>query len=143
MSTKARFFRLAGLAVAILLGLEGCGISSVKPRAEAAMGVFHEQLDAGDFDAIWNSADDAFRKATPRPNFEKFIQAVHRKLGRVVKTSNTGWNMRSFNFKTSIVLQQNTEFEHGSGTEVFTYTTNGDEVKLLGYNVNSMDLVTM
>jgi hypothetical protein len=141
--TPIRILRVTGLAVVIFLGLQGCGLSTAKPKAEAAVGVFHEQLNAGNLDAIWNSTDDQFRSATPRAKFDQFIQAVHRKLGRVVKTSGAGWNVMTFNLKTRVVLQQKTEFEHGSGTEVFTYTVNGDEIKLSGYNVNSMELVTM
>ena len=51
MSTVARFYRLAGLVVAILVGLQGCGVSADKAKAEAAIGVFHQHLDAEDFDA--------------------------------------------------------------------------------------------
>jgi Protein of unknown function (DUF4019) len=143
MSTVARFYRLAGLVIAILLGLQGCGVSADKAKAEAAMGVFHQQLDAEDFNAIWSSTDDALRAATSRPNFEKFVQAVHRKLGHVVKTSGAGWRVQSFNFKTSVVLQQKTDFEHGSGTETFTFVVHGEDLKLAGYHVDSTDLVTL
>ena len=69
--------------------------------------------------------------------------AVHNKLGRVQKTSNTGWQVRNFNFKTSIILQQKTEFEHGSAVETFSYAVNKDGVTLLAYNIHSLDLVTL
>ena len=143
MSTVARFYRHAGLVVAILFGLQGCGVSADKAKAEAAVGVFHQLLDAEDIDAIWSSADDALRAATSRPKFEKFVQAVHRKLGNVVTTSGAGWRVQSFNFKTSVVLQQKTAFEHGSGTETFTFAVHGEDVKLMGYHVDSEDLVTL
>jgi len=118
-------------------------MSAAKAKAEAAMETFHEQLSAGDFDAIWQTTDDTFRKVTPRPDFEKVEAAIQRKLGRVVRTTDAGWRMQTFNFKSSIVLQQKTEFEHGSGKETFTFVIHGDEVKLAGYYINSMELVTL
>jgi hypothetical protein len=143
MSTVVRFFGLAGLALTILLGLEGCGMSAAKAKAKVAMEAFHEQWNAGDFDAIWDSTDDILRNATPRSNFEKLEAALHRKLGRVMSTSADGWRMQSFNFKSSIVLRQKTVFEHGSGDETFTFVIHGREVKLAGYYINSTDLVTL
>jgi hypothetical protein len=143
MSTVAPFYRLAGLVVAILLGLQGCGVSADKAKAEVAVGVFHQQLDAENFDAIWSGTDDALRTATSRSKFEKFVQAVHRKLGNVVKTSDAGWTVQSFNFKTSVVLRQKTDFEHGSGTETFIFAVHGEDVRLAGYHVDSEDLVTL
>jgi hypothetical protein len=143
MSTVVRFLGLAGLALTVLLGVEGCGMAAAKAKAEAAMETFHEQLSAGDFDAIWRTTDDTFRNVTSRLDFEKVEAAVHRKLGRVVRTTDAGWRMQTFNFKSSIVLHQKTVFEHGSGTETFTLVINGDEVKLAGYYINSMELVTL
>jgi hypothetical protein len=118
-------------------------MSADKAKAEAAVGVFHQRLDAENFDAIWSGTDDALRAATSRPKFEKFVQAVHRKLGNVVKTSGAGWRVQTFNFKTHVVLQQKTDFEHGSGTEIFTFAVHGEDVKLVGYRVDSEDLVTL
>ena len=144
MATAARVLRFTVLALAVLWGMSGCGgITSAKPKAEAAVSVFHDQLNAADSDAIWNGATDKFHDSTPRPKFDKFIQAVHSKLGRVTGTSNAGWRVGNFNFKTTVVLQQKTTFERGSGTETFTYVLYGDDVKLEAYNVQSMDLVTL
>ncbi len=143
MSTTVRFYRLIGFLMAILATLQGCGVSQDKGKAETAMEIFHRQLDAGDFDAIWNGADEELRAATSQAKFDKFVQAVHGKLGRVVKTSRNGWRAQTFNFKTSFVLRQKTEFEHGSGMETFTYAIHGEEVKLLGYHIESDDLFTL
>jgi hypothetical protein len=118
-------------------------MSSAKPKADLAVTAFHKQLDAADYAAIWNAADDAYHEATSRDKSDKLMEAVHRKLGRVLKSSTVNWSVRNFNFKTSVVLAQNTQFEHGSATEVFTYLVSGDVVKLAGYNIQSMDLITL
>ena len=104
--------------------------------------MFHKQLNAGDLNTIWNAADDAFKENSSREQHEKFMNAVHRKLGKVMKTSTVNWSVKSHNLKTMVVLVQQTQFERGTGTEEFTFIAKGKGVKLLGYNVNSMDLIT-
>jgi hypothetical protein len=130
-------------AGALLALIAGCGMSSAKPKADVAVTTFHRQLDAADYAGVWNAADDAYRQATPRDESDKLMEAVHRKLGRVVKSETTNWSMRNFNFKTSVVLTQNTRFEHGSGTEFFTYVVSGNDAKLAGYSIQSMDLIKL
>ena len=143
--SAARIFRGLCLPVLVVLGfnLQGCGVSNARPNAEAAVVTFHQRLDAGDLDGIWNQTDEGFRKACERACFDKFIGAVHRKLGKVVTTSNTGWMVGSFNLTTRVTLTQQTEFEHGKGTEVFTFLVHDEVVKLLSYKINSMDLITL
>jgi len=79
--------------------------------------------------------------ATTEKKFLEFIGAVQRKLGKVTQTTNTGFNVRSFNFITTVVLTQNTTFERGTAVEVFTFQMNGDKAVLVGYNINSNDLI--
>jgi hypothetical protein len=80
----------------VLLGMQGCGMSSAKPMAEAAVTTFHNQLNAEKFDIIWDTADDSFRQAGSRDNYNKLVGAVHRKLGMVLKTTNSGWRVGNF-----------------------------------------------
>jgi hypothetical protein len=39
------------------------------------------------------------------------------------------------------VLTQTTTFEQGTGTEVFTFQMQGDKAVLVGYKINSKDLI--
>jgi hypothetical protein len=41
--------------------------------------------------------------------------AVQRKLGKVTQTTNTNFSIRSMNLTTTVVLNQSTTFEHGTG----------------------------
>jgi hypothetical protein len=126
-----------------LLGASACGVSSSRRQAAAAIDTFHNQLNAGDFDAIWDGADDQFRQTLSRQSYDKFVTAVHRKLGRALRTSNQNWALRSLNLNTSIVLVQHTEFEYGKGTETFTFSVRNDRVRLVDYHIESMELVTL
>ena len=65
--------------------------------------------------------------ASTKQKYDDFMGAVQRKLGKVTSSSNATWNVQSFNMKTSVVMTQKTIFEHGQGTESFTFELDGDE----------------
>ena len=71
------------------------------------------------------------------------MAAVHRKLGLATRTTNKNWSMRRFNLQTSVMLVQQTQFEHGAATETFTFVVRGESATLLGYNIQSVDLITL
>lgn len=140
--SRTRDVTLAATLLLLVTLLQGCGMAGAKERSLAAVMVFHKQLNAGDFNSIWNSADDAFKANSSRQQYDQFMSAVHRKLGKVIRTSTVNWSVRSHNLKTMVMLVQQTQFERGSGSEQFTFIAKDDGVKLLSYNVNSMDLIT-
>jgi hypothetical protein len=116
----------------------GCSAGEAKKSAETdTVPAFHAQYDRSDFEAIYKNARDEFREATSRDDFDKFMSAVRRKLGKVKSSSRQTWNVNVGTGGTRIVLTFQTEFEYGKGIETFTFL-NG---KLLGYNINSNTLI--
>jgi hypothetical protein len=136
----------ARLTVAILCSLLlafGCGgVFHGKPAAEAAIQRFHQAYNEGRIDDNWNEADARFRNATTRQKYDLFMGALQKKLGKVTSTSNVQWKVSTENLKTSVVMVQKTVFESGEGTETFTFAIDGKQATLIGYFVQSMDLVT-
>jgi len=131
------------LGVFFAAALVGCGgFIKAKPAAEKAVARFHESYNQGKLDDIWNGSDAKFRTAVTRQKYDEFLGAVHRKLGKVTSTSSVGWNVKSFNLRTTVFMTQKTIFENGQGTESFTFTMNGTNAVLVGYNIQSMDLIT-
>ena len=128
------------LTAAVLFGCQG--LTEGKESSENAIAHFQELYNQGNIEQIWKDADPEFRNAAPRANFDDLLGAEQRKLGKVVSTSNTGWNVRSFNLVTNVFMTQDTIFEHGKGTESFTFKMDGKNAVLLGYNIQSMDLIT-
>jgi Lipocalin-like domain len=121
--------------------LSGCGNNTSKPEAEAALAVFHERFNAADQEKIWKEAREELRASTPRDQFDGLMRSVRRKLGKVVSTKNLQWQVKNQNFTTSVMLLQETQFEHGSANETFTFLVEDDQAKLLQYNINSNALV--
>jgi hypothetical protein len=123
--------------------LGACGrVSQAKATGEKAVANFHAAYNQGKIGDIWKNADPRFQAATAKVKFDDLIQALQRKLGQVVSTSNTTWQVQSYNLNTSILLSQTTTFEHGQGTEAFVFALNGTNATLLKYDIQSTDLLT-
>jgi hypothetical protein len=113
-----------------------------KSVAEPKVAVFHEQLNEGQYEEIYAEASDDFRGAAPKEKVIALFSAMDNKLGKVKSSLIKTWNVRTYNFVTTVVLVADTQFEHGAGTETFTFRVSGDKATLLGYNINSLDMMT-
>lgn len=134
-------------ALALSLSLAACNPATVaadKAAAEGAVAKFHEQLNAQQYAAIYAEADELFRGVGTEGGFRQLFEAVRTKLGAVRSTELKSWNVRQ-NFGTMsgtfIELVYETRFERGVATETFNWRT-GDPPRLVGYNINSQDLLT-
>lgn len=130
-------FLIAGAATALLAG---CSAGKDEAAAEQAVVQFHRQLDAGQFEAIYDASGPDMKASTPKASFIRFLDAVHRKLGAVKGTKAQGWGVNYTNGVGSVTLNYQTQFASGSGTEEFVYRT-GTTPTLVGYHINSTDLV--
>ena len=130
------------LVLGIVLIASGCG-GMFKGRKAAEQGVadFHKLYNDGKIAEIYAAGHSKLKNATKEKEFLDFVGAVQRKLGKITQTSNAGFNVRTFNFTTTVVLTQTTTFENGIGTETFTFEMDGDKAVLLGYYINSKDLI--
>ncbi len=129
-------------AMAAVLVLSGCGSQQSVDNAKAAVSVFHADLDAANINSIWADTAPAFRETTDRKQLGSFLLAVNRKLGKVRRSEQVGWQMNTTTQGSFVVLQMQTEFERGPAQETFTFLRDGEQLRLAGYNVNSNALVT-
>ena len=139
MNTTTRFL---GLLTSFALFVSGCsGMFKGKEASDKAVAEFHKLYNDGKIAEIRAGADSKFKNATPEKEFSDFMGAVQRKVGKVINTTNAGFNVRTFNLTTTVVLQQNTTFEQGKGNETFTFEMNGEKALLVGYNISSKELI--
>ena len=148
LSSNVRHLRTTMKTIALLLTLcvtlfsSGCsGMFKGKAAAEQSVADFHNLYNDGKLAEIYSAGHSKFKSATTEKQFLEFVGAVQRKLGKVTQTLNAGFNVRTFNLTTAVVLNQNTTFEQGTGTEVFTFEMVGDKAVLVGYDINSKDLI--
>jgi len=123
------------------LAVAGCsGMASGKRAAETEVVTFHRLYNAKKFEEIYSSAHEKMRNHTTEAAFLELIQRIREKLGKMTSTSSTGFNVRSINGTTTVILTRATTFEHGSARETFTYEMVGEKAELVGYNVKSDSL---
>ena len=127
--------------IAAVAMLAGCGLKEQFKDADRDVARFHAALDAGNYDGIWGMTGPTFRAATKRAEFQKVLEAVHRKLGKVRNSKQTGWNANAGTSGRTLVVTMATTFERGSGTETFTYAKDADQLMLAGYNIQSEEMM--
>jgi hypothetical protein len=112
-----------------------------KGKAEAAVTDFHQRLDSGDFESIYSGADSDFKATETEKDFLALLGAIHRKIGNVQSTSEKSFYVNTYNLSTKVTLVYDTKFDGGDATETFVYHISGDQVSLLGYNINSLAMM--
>lgn len=109
-------------------------------QAQEAVLRFHVRLNKGEIDTIWNGAGEELRTAATREQFGMLLEAVNRKLGSeqytMVKSSQVGTQPGG----TFLTMGMETKFDRGTAQETFVFRVDGD-VQLVGYHINSMDLI--
>ena len=110
-------------------------------EADKAAADFHGLYDAEDYDKIFDTAHSDFKGLKPKAEVISFVRSVRDKLGKVKSSNRTGWQANSVNMKTNVVLTFSTEFMNGEGVETFTYRIEDGKAILLGWYVNSNDLI--
>ncbi|HEY8960648.1 MAG TPA: DUF4019 domain-containing protein [Luteolibacter sp.] len=123
------------------LVVAGCNPVKSTAEAEKAATEFHTLFDAEDYEKIYDSAHSDFKGSQPKAETLNFIRSVREKLGAVKSTTRTAWQANSYNLKTNVVLTYSTEFQHGNGIETFTYRVSDGTATLLGWHINSKDLI--
>jgi hypothetical protein len=119
----------------------GCSMSADTALAEQAVPKFHEELDAGHFDAIYDASADELKSATTQQEFVALLEAVHRKLGNTKASDESGWNV---NYQTSgsfVTLGYKTTFDGGSAEEQFVFRLHDKAASLAGYHISSNALI--
>jgi hypothetical protein len=132
--------RLIALSIAVF-GLAGCSSSEDTKLAETAVLQFHQELDTGQFEAIYSAAGEELRDQTTLKDFTALLEAIHRKLGNLKSTETKGWNV---NYNTSgayVTLTYSSMFSEGGAAEQFIYRINRDRAVLVGYHINSAALI--
>lgn len=131
-------------AVIIATSLFFCGCGNIKQgmgAAEAQVVIFHQNYNNQNIEAILAASDPQFFDSTPKADMMKLYGAVYKKLGKVTDSQMQNFNMRTFNLDTLVSINQDTKYERGKGVESFTFRIKGNKAYLLGYYVNSPDLI--
>lgn len=124
------------IAVTAAFFMTGCaGVMKSTKAADQALSQFHDQFNRGAVKEIYAGSDTSLRGALSEKEFSETIATVRGKLGKVRSTNRSGIHVKTTNGATSVVLNQNTNFETGKAMETFTFAIRGEKATLAGYNI--------
>lgn len=130
------------LCLCVTLFTTGCGnMLKGKQAAEKGVADYHRLYNDGKLLEIYSAGHSKFKSTITEQQFMDLVGAVNRKLGKVTQTSRAGFNIRQKNLTTTVVVKQSTTFEHGKGTETFTFQIESEKAVMVGYNISSPDLI--
>lgn len=136
-----------GIGVGIIVGayllwLAGSSLWQGRALSNTAVKHFHEQLNAEQYQAIWDEADEAFRIPEKQQQLLDVLQTVHTKLGSAGVASLTNINVNANSRGTFVTTVYSTVFARDEVVETFTWTKKNDRLKLYGYHVDSKVFAT-
>ncbi len=133
---------MRNLFLALAVVLAGCSMSGDSKVAQAEVVTFHELLDAGQFEKIYDNASSDLKKAATKEKFVDLLQAIHKKLGNTRASDMKGWTV---NYNTSgsyATLTYQTFYTDDEANEQFVYRLEDNKALLAGYHIESNGLIT-
>ena len=132
---------LVVVCAALFLVTSSCGFAEGKDTAEKAMDQFHQQFNSEQYGEIYAAADAQFKRSTTEAALTQLLGAVRRKIGTFKQARQTNFNIVSGTNGTSVSMVYASEFTQGNATEQFQDAIVGSKGVLVGYNINSPDLI--
>lgn len=129
------------LVLGMAMAVTACGGTASVKQAAQEVESFHHELDAGNYEAIWQASAPAMKASATKADFEKLMAAVHTKLGNTRKSTQSGWRVNATTGGTFTVVGQDTEYARGKAAETFTFQSDGKRLRLVGYNINSREMI--
>jgi len=108
--------------------------------ASAAVDHFHQQLNAGDYDQIYENATEEFRHWGKREDLNHFFDNVREKMGSAGKPSTIGFHVNWRNGVLWVDQTFNTQFEKGSAQEYFVWKIQQNQPHLYNYRIDSPNM---
>jgi hypothetical protein len=130
------------LLVMIVAGLvAACNPMAQMNGADEQIEQFHDLYTAQDLDGLYAMTGQELRDVAPREQWDQLVALIDERLGAVQDSSQTGFNVNTDNGQTTTVITRDTTFELGQGTETFTFFGSGDDLRLVGWEVESERLL--
>jgi len=134
-------------ALALALGVVLCcgrDDASLARDVTRAVDTFHEQLNARDYERIWDGSHELLR-TQGKEGFIGTLKNLREQLGRLQSSQRAEWGVHEVsgtNAGTYVEARYNATFELGVATERFTWKVEGSGVLLAGLQVTNVQLAT-
>ncbi len=132
--------RIGTLSLAVVM-LTACSGSSDIALAERAVESFHQQMNAQQFEVIYDEAAEEFQKSDSKEQIVNFLRIVTTKLGDVSSAKKVSWDVNFALSQTTVALGYATQFKEEVAREQFVYRVKDSQAKLVSYSVQAKALV--
>jgi len=129
------------VAIAGCLALGACSFGADVPVAEKAVEGFHAQLNAGQFDTVYENGSADLKSTATRTDITALLGAIHRKLGAFKHGKTVSWNDNVTTAGHMITLGYEAAYQNGMASEQFVYRIDHGRAALAGYHISSNQLV--
>jgi hypothetical protein len=123
-------------ALALVLGLSGCGLKKNTKAAEAEVDRFHKHWNADEFKAVYDEAHANFRNS-PVDQAVATFQRVKRNYGAFKSATKRSWGFSSDQGVNDIKLKYDSAYDNSAAVEAFVYRMTGDKALLVSYEIMS------
>ncbi len=127
-----------------VLGLTGCfgKFKEFQQQALTLDNAMHKKMAAGDLAGIYNDAAPRYRDAVTREKSDALFSTIARKLGAPLDCAQGNTKFFVGTGGTTLTSVCQTHFaKNAAGVETFTWIKSDDTFRLLGYHINSDDLI--
>ena len=132
---------IMALALLLFLGL-ACGGSYNEAVVADEVSMFESRFNEGKFVEIYKNSAKSLQEASSEREFVDLLSAISKKLGRMGEKKLVKWNVNYGPMETIVTYQYDSSFEKGKAVETFRFSVNKDSAKIVGYFINSTDLIT-
>ena len=129
------------LVIPLLILLAACNPVANLGSGDEKVERFHQLYNKSDVESMWQFIGPKFKEVTTRQQLADLVEVLQARLGPVKSSERVNFNVNSSPGGTTTVIQMNTQYELGEGSEVFTFLGNGEDMQLVGWNVNSPRLM--
>ena len=132
---------LHAIGAAVLLMAAACNPVANLSQGESQIAQFHDRYARGEYQAIYNATGRQFREVTRADQFTDLMRVINERLGALRSTERSGFNVNSTPGGTTTTVVMDSIYEQGAAREIFTFHGNGEDMELVGWNIQSDRLV--
>jgi hypothetical protein len=135
---------LSLLLVLITLSFTGCKqLTQASGDAQKQTQAFHDAMKVGNWAQMYADADPTMREKATQQQFTTLMSAVQHKLGDPVSFKQVNFRINTTTNGIFLSSVCETVFsKDAKGTESFVWRADGDKYRVVGYHINSEELIT-
>ena len=125
------------LAALLAFGLAACNPVENLDEAADQIDRFQNLFSNRSTDEMHLMGSAEFRETTSREDLEDLVSLVAGRLGSIEQSERESFNINTTPSGTRTVVTMATQFELGEGKETYTFIGNGENMQIVGWQVNS------